>query len=158
MRIVGPIGKLTNTDGDTRAYFCAELSRPFDAYQTWEKGELIHAAKQVGDDIGFVSDSATTAGEQIEVRVGLSYISVEQARRNLNREIPGWTFEKVKSSTRAIWNRALTGISTAGGTERQRTIFYSALYRSLGRMTFRTMHPLQVLLDVRQQRTWFVPT
>ena len=46
-------------------------------------------AKQVGDEIGFVSDAATTAGEQIDVRIGISYISEEQARLNLEREIPG---------------------------------------------------------------------
>ncbi len=41
----------------------------------------------------------------------------------------------MKSDTRALWNQALDGIVTVGGTERQRTIFYTALYRSLGRMT-----------------------
>src|SRR4029077_14815652 len=50
-------------------------------------------------------------------------------------EIPGWIFEKVKAKTRAIWNDALRSITVTGGTERQRTIFYTALYRSLGRMT-----------------------
>ena len=104
-------------------------------YQTWRKDGLSHEARQIGDQIGFVSDGATRAGEQIEVRVGISYISTEQARQNLVREIPGWTFERVKSNTRDIWNNALTGISTVGGTDRQRTIFYTALYRSLGRMT-----------------------
>jgi putative alpha-1,2-mannosidase len=78
---------------------------------------------------------ATTGGEQLEVRIGISYISEEQARLNLEREIPGWTFDRVKAATRAEWNNALAGIATIGGSERQRTIFYTALYRSLGRMT-----------------------
>jgi putative alpha-1,2-mannosidase len=59
------------------------------------------------------------------VRVGISYIGVEQAKRNLQREIPGWTFERVKADTRAQWNKALGGIDTVGGTERQLTIFYT---------------------------------
>ena len=183
-RIVGPVGKIDETGKETREYFYAEFSRPFDVYQTWQKDGLSHEATQIGDQIGFVSDGATRAGEPIEVRVGLSYISAEQARRNLVREIPGWTFERVKSNTRDIWNKALTGISTVGGTDRQRTIFYTALYRSLGRMTditedgryfsgydhavhdaqghdfyiddgtwdtYRSLHPLQLLLDARQQ-------
>ena len=183
-RIVGPVGKIKETAKETREYFYAEFSRPFDVYQTWGKNGLSHEARQIGDQIGFVSDGATRAGEQIEVRVGLSYISTEQAQRNLAREVPGWTFEQVKSNTRESWNKALTGISTVGGTDRQRTIFYTALYRSLGRMTditedgryfsgydhavhdaqghdfyiddgtwdtYRSLHPLQLLLDARQQ-------
>jgi len=116
--------------------------------------------------------------------MGISYISAEQARRNLEREIPGHDFDHVKAAARAAWNNALSRIQVAGGTERQRTIFYTALYRSLGRMmditedgryfsgydhavhetdghdfyiddgiwdTYRSLHPLQLLLDPAQQ-------
>jgi putative alpha-1,2-mannosidase len=55
---------------------------------------------------------ATHDGEAIEVRVGLSYISTDQARRNLQREIPHWGFAAVKEQARAEWNRAL-GFSAA---------------------------------------------
>jgi predicted alpha-1,2-mannosidase len=134
-RILGPVGKLANPDGETRAYFYAEFSRSFDTYKTWQNDDSAHTAQQAGDHIGFVTDSPSTSGEQIEVRVGLSYISAEQARRNLEREIPDWNFERVKSETRAVWSKGLSQIQTAGGTERERTIFYTALYRSLQRMT-----------------------
>ena len=60
---------------------------------------------------------------------------MEQAHRNLEREIPKWTFEQVRSKARSVWNDALGRVSITGGTEQQRTIFYTALYRSLGRMT-----------------------
>ena len=69
------------------------------------------------------------------MRIGISYLSVEQAKKNLDREIPKFTFDEVKAKTRAAWNRALSAILVAGGTERQRTIFYTALYRTLCRMT-----------------------
>jgi predicted alpha-1,2-mannosidase len=134
-RILGPVGKLANPDGETRAYFYAEFSGSFDTYKTWQNEDSAQTARQAGDHIGFVTDFPSTSGEQIEVRVGLSYISAEQARRNLGREIPDWNFERVKSETRAVWNKALSTIQTAGGTERERTIFYTALYRSLQRMT-----------------------
>lgn len=134
-RIFGPVGKLANADGETRAYFYAEFSHSLDTYKTWQNDDSTHAPRQAGNQIGFVTDFPSTSGEQIEVRVGLSYISAEQARRNLRREIPDWNFERVKSETRAVWNGALSKIQTVGGTERERTIFYSALYRSLQRMT-----------------------
>ena len=183
-RIRGPVGEIGNSSAETREYFYAEFSHAFGSYQTWQHDDLTDAAKQVGDRIGFVTDLATTAGEQVEVRVGLSYISTDQARRNLQREIPGFAFERVKANTRSVWNRALADIRTFGGTERQRTIFYTALYRSLGRMTnitedgryfsgydhavhdaqghdfyvddglwdtYRSLHPLQLLLDGKRQ-------
>ncbi len=168
----------------TREYFYAEFSRPFDAYQTWQNGNLSQDAKQSGDAIGFVANYTTTANQPIEVRVGISYISVEQAHRNLQREIPDWNFEQVKSQARNVWNQALGAVTTVGGTEQQRTIFYTALYRSMGRMTditedgkywsgydnavhnadghdfyvddgmwdtFRSLHPLQLLLNANRQ-------
>jgi predicted alpha-1,2-mannosidase len=183
-RISGPVGKIEETEKETREYFYLQFSRPIGSYKTWENGNPSSAEKQVGDNIGVVTDTATTAGEQIDVRVGISYISAKQARRNLEREIPGWTFDRVKSQTRETWNRALAGIDVSGGTERQRTVFYTALYRSLGRMTditeggryfsgydhavhdaeghdfyvddglwdtYRSLHPLQLLLNAQQQ-------
>jgi predicted alpha-1,2-mannosidase len=183
-RIVGTVGKTSESDKETREYFYAKFSRPLSSYQTWKMNDLSHAAEQTGNNIGIVTDIATTAGEQIEVRVGISYISTEQARKNLEREIPKWTFDQLKLQTRAAWNSALTGIEVTGGTERQRTIFYTSLYRSLGRMTditedgkyfsgydhsvhdadghdfyiddglwdtYRSLHPLQILLNARQQ-------
>ena len=63
--------------------------------------------------------------------MGISYLSVEQARKNLHQEIKGWDFAEVKSTARSIWNEALSRIEVEGGSEEQRTIFYTALYRSL---------------------------
>src|SRR5258708_13935913 len=134
-RIFGPVGKLANTNGKTRAYFYAEFSRSFDTYKTWQNDNSRHTPRQAGNHIGFVTDSPSTSAEQIDVRVGLSYISAEQARRNLERDIPDWNFERVNSETRAVWNKSLSEIQTDGGTKRERTIFYTALYRSLQRMT-----------------------
>ena len=133
--IRGPFGEIGATEKETREYFYAEFSRPFASTQTWQQGNLSTAATQSGNNVGFVSTSSITAGQQIEVRVGISYISADQARQNLQHEIPAWNFDRVKAATRAVWNQALGAVATAGGSENQRTIFYTALYRSLGRMT-----------------------
>jgi predicted alpha-1,2-mannosidase len=184
-RITGLITDVAANAGQTREYFYAEFSKPFSVYRTWVNDDLMQKPKQSGDSIGFVTDTATSDGEQIEVRVGISYISEEQAHRNLEREIPKWTFEQVRSKARSVWNDTLSRVTIAGGTERQRTIFYTALYRSLGRMTditedgkyfsgydhtvhaaqghdfytddslwdtYRSLHPLQLLLDSPQQQ------
>jgi predicted alpha-1,2-mannosidase len=133
--ILGPVGMLANPDGETRAYFYAEFSRSFGSYKTWKNDDATTTVQRAGNHVGFVTDFPSASGEQIEVRVGLSYISAEQARRNLERVIPDWNFESVKAETWAVWNKAIIRIQTTGETERERTIFYTALYRSLQRMT-----------------------
>ena len=128
-------GEAAGTAPESRAYFYAEFSRPFASTQTWQQGNLSSASAQSGNSIGFVATDPTAAGQQIEVRVGISYISADQARQNLQHEIPAWNFDSVKAAARQAWNQALGAVSTVGGTESQRTIFYTALYRALGRMT-----------------------
>jgi len=183
-RADGTVVHLEQDGPETREYFYAEFSRPVGSWQTWQNEQMEHAGKVTGDHIGFVTDDASTAGETIEVRVGISYISTEQARHNLARDIPGWSFEDAKKAARSAWINALDTVETVGGTDRQRTIFYTALYRSLGRMTdvtedgryysgydhavhsaeghdfyvddglwdtYRSLHPLQMLLDPQQQ-------
>jgi predicted alpha-1,2-mannosidase len=70
----------------------------------------------------------------LEFRYGISFISVEQAKKNLDHEIPEWGFEKVKDAAKARWNQALGRIAVEGGTATERRIFYTALYRCYERM------------------------
>jgi len=72
--------------------------------------------------------------KQIEFRYGISFISVEQAKKNLQREIPAWGFDRVRDAAKARWNEALGRITVEGGTESQRRVFYTALYRCFERM------------------------
>jgi len=70
----------------------------------------------------------------LEFRYGISFISVEQAKKNLRREIPEWSFDRVRDAAKARWNQTLGRITVEGGTEAQRRVFYTALYRSFERM------------------------
>ncbi len=72
--------------------------------------------------------------KHLDFRYGISFISVEQAEKNLRHEIPGWGLETVRDAAKARWNATLGQISVEGGTEAQRRIFYTALYRSSERM------------------------
>jgi len=118
-----------------RYYFHAEFSKAFKSYYTW-RGSVVarEVSKQIGTHIGVVTDFNTSDREQIEVRIGVSFISIDQARRNLIQEIPQWNFEGTKTQARRVWNQALSRIVVNGGTDEQRTIFYTALYRSLKRL------------------------
>lgn len=72
-----------------------------------------------------------TASLAIDARLGISYIDVPQAERNLRAEVPQWEFGAAVLRARGVWNEALGHIQVRGGTADQRTIFYTALYRSL---------------------------
>ncbi|MDR2025992.1 MAG: GH92 family glycosyl hydrolase [Prevotellaceae bacterium] len=84
-----------------------------------------------GKHLGFFTEFETSANEQVLMKTGISFVSEEGARKNLESEIPHWKFDKVREQTRALWDRELGRIVVTGGTEAQRTIFYTALYHTM---------------------------
>lgn len=73
-------------------------------------------------------------GGTLEFRYGISFISIDQAKQNLLHEIPSADFELVKAAAKDRWNSTLGRIVVEGGSEAQRRVFYTALYRSSERM------------------------
>ncbi len=123
-----------------KVYFVVEFSKPFlyygtfDAgYNTPETGDGIfpykHAEK--GDKIGAFAQFNTAENEQILVKVGISYTSLEGAKKNLHTEISHWDFDMIKDDAKALWNNELSRIKIKPTSEEQYEIFYSALYHSL---------------------------
>jgi predicted alpha-1,2-mannosidase len=106
--------------GDLKAYIYGEFTAPvkIQTESTGDKTRLVATAQ------------ATT----VEFRYGVSFISVEQAEKNLRHEIPDWGFDRVRDAAKARWNETLGRISVQGGTDAQRKIFYTALYRCFERM------------------------
>jgi predicted alpha-1,2-mannosidase len=72
--------------------------------------------------------------KQINFKYGISFISMEQAKNNLEKEIPDWDFDKLKYTAKEKWSNVLNQIEVEGGTEAHRRSFYTALYRSYERM------------------------
>ncbi len=103
------------------AFFYAETSEPVTAQNT-----------RVGDADHLVLSAS--GAKILEFRYGISFLSVEQAKKNLEREIPAWGLDRVKEQARAQWNEALGHIAVEGGTPAQRRVFYTALYRCMERM------------------------
>jgi len=119
---------------DRKFYFHAAFSKPLKVCGGIAGKKITSdEIEKSGSDIGFYTSFPTKKREAVQVRVGFSYISEEQARFNLEKEIPDWDFEKVKAHGRKIWNEALGKIEVTGGSESQRSIFYTAMYRALGR-------------------------
>ncbi|MCK5814689.1 MAG: GH92 family glycosyl hydrolase, partial [Flavobacteriaceae bacterium] len=80
--------------------------------------------------VSFGDDAANT----IEFKYAISYISMEQAKKNLKNEISEWDFDALKNQATAVWNEKLGQIKVEGGTEAQRNVFYTSLYRYYERM------------------------
>jgi len=119
---------------NTKQFFFAEFSKPFDSYGTISSGDLHAAKKEVtGRNIGSYL-SFKSPVNSVEVRIGVSYIDENQAKDNLNREMNGKSFEEISDSSHKIWKEALGKIQISGGTERQKRIFYTSLYRGMERM------------------------
>ena len=94
-----------------------------------------------GDDIGYWFSFDTEEDEQIEVHMGVSFVSIENARENLDVEQGGvFDFDKVRQDATALWSEDLSRIKVYSGTDEQKTVFYTALYHTL-------IHP-NVLNDV----------
>lgn len=93
-----------------------------------------------GCDIGVWFTYDTEEEEQIEVKIGVSFVSIENAWLNMNTEQPGFDFDKVYANARNQWNDDLSRIKVEGGTEEEKTIFYTAMYHLL-------IHP-NILQDV----------
>ena len=95
-----------------------------------------------GDDIGYwFTYDGLSEGDEVVVRMGISYVSVENARENLEAEqAADAAFDVIREQARKGWNEALGRIRVEGGTPEQRTVFYTALYHAL-------LHP-NLLSDV----------
>lgn len=93
-----------------------------------------------GDKIGAYFSFHCNEGETVEVQLGISFVSIENARLNLDTEQKGFDFEKVKNDARKLWNEDLSVIKVDGGSEDDKTVFYTALYHTL-------IHP-NILQDV----------
>lgn len=107
-----------------------------DTYQTYikRKGTTHFDQKEVtGDRVAFIGEFASKEKEQVMVKAGISYVSIEGARKNLEAETPHWDFERVVAENRQRWSDAFAenGLTVKGGTEEQKIVFYTGLYRTM---------------------------
>ena len=99
-----------------------------------------YAREMAGDDLGYRFTYDAEDGEQICVQMGVSFVSCENARQNLEAEQPACNFDQVRAESHRQWEEALERVKVSGGSEEQKEIFYTALYHAL-------LHP-NVLNDV----------
>ncbi|MCU0858611.1 MAG: GH92 family glycosyl hydrolase, partial [Pontiellaceae bacterium] len=117
---------------ETPIYFVARFNQPMRAFGGWENGQLKGPADSVcGENAGAFVRFETDAAAPLLMKVGISYTSVEGARNNLEAELPHWDFDRVVRESKEEWNAHLSRIEVEGGSDAQKTKFYTDLWRSM---------------------------
>jgi predicted alpha-1,2-mannosidase len=126
-----------------RIYLAAVFNRPFDAYGTWRQNTLEEGSTVASDSQGPPNNPATSAdagayatfdtqkNRIVLARVGISFVSVADARANLAAESDSASFGAIASRAQRSWNEALDRIRVSGGSRRHLATFYTALYHAL---------------------------
>jgi predicted alpha-1,2-mannosidase len=143
-----------------RVYFAAVFNRPFAASGTWKEAALEPGGTAVEDTAGPPANPKTTAqagayatfdttrNKVVTVRVGVSFVSVEDARANLAAESGGASFGEIAARATSRWNQALGRVRVSGGSPGHLRTFYTALYHTLlAPRTFNDVNGLYLGMD-----------
>jgi len=124
----------TGRYGGLKGYFVARFSKPFKSYATWSDGvstagstESSGTGKDAGADINF----GNIKNQPVELKVGVSFVSIENARQNLDAETGSLDFNGVRDATRQSWDTSLSKIKIESTDPAIKTTFYTALYHSM---------------------------
>jgi predicted alpha-1,2-mannosidase len=147
-----------NGDGKPNytVYFYAQFDKPLKEYGVWSadipddwkrkredvESERYHervaaaavlkgVGEKEGKHLGFYTEFATAKNEQVQMKAGISFSSMEGAKKNLEAEIKDWNFDALRKKAHDLWNTALGKIKVDGGTAEEKTVFYTAMYHTM---------------------------
>ncbi|OCX52276.1 alpha-mannosidase [Mucilaginibacter sp. PPCGB 2223] len=116
-------------------YFYAITSKPFDSFSSYKADKLYPGVKLQADDgnkTGVLAYFDDTALQQVQVKIGISFISELKARQNIEEEAPHWSFEKVLADSRDSWEDLLKRVELDNSASaEQKTMFYTGLYHTM---------------------------
>lgn len=141
---------------DYTLYFYARFSKPLDNYGFWSadipdswtrkrddvvsipylkrisEAPIITGKEELtGKHLGFYSEFETKQDEEITLKVGISFVDQAGAQKNFDAELASKEFDEIKDDARIKWNQELNRIKIEGGSDEQKTIFYTALYHTM---------------------------
>lgn len=129
---VKTFGTFSRRYGGLKVYFVARFDRAFERFTTWAgDSEQPGRPEAAGDDVGVdLTFASSDTRRPIELKVAVSHVSIENARTNLDREAGSLDFDQVLKKAVGRWEEIFSRIQIAGGTDRQRTIFRTAIFHS----------------------------
>jgi predicted alpha-1,2-mannosidase len=117
---------------DVKVFFVAEFDKPFQQLNGWTGKSFFEDIKTVkGDSSGVAPVFNVKAGDSLKMKISISYTSIENARQNLQAEIPHWDFNRVKEDSREIWDTWLGKIKVEGDERNDKVKFYTDLWHVL---------------------------
>ena len=141
---------------DYTVYFYAQFNKPLNNYGFWSadipddwvrkrdevvsvpyltrvsESPVIRDKKELeGKHLGFFTEFPTKEGDDVELKVGISFVDMKGAANNFKQEIASKSFEQVRQEANALWNRELSRIRISGGTEDEKIVFYTSLYHTM---------------------------
>lgn len=141
---------------DYTVYFYCQFSKPLTDYGMWSvdiPDDWVRRRKEVcsapyqelvsnatihrglkemqGEHLGFYTNFQTQKDEEVLVKSGISFVSVEGAKLNLETDIPNWNFDDLVGKSKSLWSDAIASVNVEGGTERDKEIFYTSLYHTM---------------------------
>ncbi|HZK21224.1 MAG TPA: GH92 family glycosyl hydrolase, partial [Oscillospiraceae bacterium] len=125
------VGFSTRYDG-LKSYFTASFNKPFYSFSTWAEGESVeNRQKAWGDDCGADLNFGNIKNEPLEMKLAISFVSVDNARQNMQAQAGELDFEGVRAYSRDTWDSYLSRIDIETDDEDIKTIFYTSLYHSM---------------------------
>lgn len=143
-------------NSDYTVYYYAQFSKPLKEYGFWSadipdswtrkrdevgsasylkrvsQAPVIKDKKELaGKHLGFFTEFPTEEGEGVEMKVGISFVDMEGAANNFKQEIAAKSFDQVKQEADNMWNKELSRVQISGGTDEEKTVFYTALYHTM---------------------------
>ncbi|MBI9018863.1 MAG: GH92 family glycosyl hydrolase [Phycisphaerae bacterium] len=113
-------------------YFIVVFDTDFQEVGTWKDWNITMGnTSETSNHVGAIVKFKTKKGQIVNMKVASSFISLEQAKLNLNREIGDDSFDTTCKKTKDVWNKELGRIEVEGGKETQYQNFYTAMYRSI---------------------------
>lgn len=130
----GYVGRKSKPGEQTKQnimYFVIELSKPAKNIVTKVYDSLVNTQIIDQEGVRIAFTYSTQESEAVMVKVALSPTSIAKARENMRHELDHWNFGMAVAETRAKWNNELSKIKTTGGTDEEKVVFYSSLYRTM---------------------------
>lgn len=118
---------------NTTIYVYGEFDQKAKTFGALTNGKINSKQQKVSGKQAAVALSFAGKNKSVNFRYGISFISADQAKKNLQREIKGFNVQQVADAGREIWNKTLSTVQVSGGQADDRAVFYTSLYRCFER-------------------------
>ena len=124
-------GEFCGTETPYKVYFAAEFDRPANELGTWSGNELTQSLNNEGQNSGAFFTFSTNKNKEVNYRIAISFVSIENAKENLKSENLNTTFDDYLINTQKVWNKHLGKIKISTTNKDKKVQFYTNFYHSL---------------------------